>query len=139
MDFKLTNKIMKDGRIEQSLINNQTETLARWVTDTRDKAIRDGLIALGWTPPEETGKTTRQMRQAPCNAIYIWCNSDLGYPRELAIKLGRRDLYIKSPRWLEIEAKVRGFRPSDIVVDHAAKLDSKQMTGLEEILNSIRS
>jgi hypothetical protein len=139
MDFKLTTKILEYGKIEQSLIKNQTETLARWVADTRDKAIRDALISLGWTPPEKSGKTTSQMKQAPYYAIYIWRNDHLYYPLQLATKLGRDDLYIKSPRWLERGSNIRSFIPSDVIVDHAAELDSKQMIGLNEILNLIRS
>lgn len=30
---------------------NAQMVLSRWWVDTRDKAVRDGLIELGWTPP----------------------------------------------------------------------------------------
>lgn len=28
-----------------------TNVLSKWIIDTRDKAIREALIRLGWTPP----------------------------------------------------------------------------------------
>ena len=39
--------------IEESVnINSyQVPTVYRYVIDTREKSIRDGLIELGWTPP----------------------------------------------------------------------------------------
>jgi hypothetical protein len=32
------------------------QRMAAWVCDTRDGHVRDGLIALGWTPPKEQGR-----------------------------------------------------------------------------------
>lgn len=71
-------------------------------------------------PDRGTGRTTRQMKEAPQGAIFIWCAEGLAYPRGLAEKAGRRDLRIEplsrvrlTPEWL------RGTnRP--IVVDHEA-------------------
>lgn len=33
-------------------LRNATETISRWVIDTREAAVKDALIKLGWRPPE---------------------------------------------------------------------------------------
>lgn len=43
--------------IEQSLfmegpMTRKREEVSRWCMDTREKATRDALIGLGWTPPD---------------------------------------------------------------------------------------
>jgi ABC-type sugar transport system substrate-binding protein len=69
----------------------------------------------------QSGRTTKQMQQAPDNAVFVWCNSHLAYPEMLARALGRDDLAIwalsrLSPRNLW----ARKF-PA-LVIDHAALL-----------------
>lgn len=49
IDYSLKTKIHNE-KIEIEL-QKATETIAKWVADTRDKATRRALIALGWTPP----------------------------------------------------------------------------------------
>lgn len=71
------------------------------------------------------GETTRQMAAAPPGAIFIWCNSNLSYPVALAKHLGRTDLEIYSPYWLESN-RYRGREVSAVVVDHAAELTRRQ-------------
>ena len=45
-----------------------------------------------------TGRTTRQMENAPYGATFVWCsNHGLHYPRMLAKHLGRDDLIIVGP------------------------------------------
>jgi hypothetical protein len=52
-------------------------------------------------PGRNTGETTRQMVRAPKGATFVWCNSHLHYPQHLARYLGRDDLKIVRPEWLE--------------------------------------
>lgn len=74
-----------------------------------------------------SGSTTRQMEDAPQNAIFIWCNSDTYYPKRLAEKLGRKDLRIKSPDWLDYGW--RGLYLSGVILDHAVNLTRSQWQG----------
>lgn len=71
------------------------------------------------------GKTSRQMQEAPKGAIFIWCTSDLWYPKHLAIALERKDLKIVRPEWLDGD-EWRGLHYSEIIVDHWARLTTKQ-------------
>jgi hypothetical protein len=79
------------------------------------------------TDDRGTGRTTAQMKAAPEGAVFIWCNSHLHYPRALAQDLGRRDLLIRSPEWLEGDG-LRSFR-EEIVLDHAVSLTRRQYDG----------
>lgn len=65
-----------------------------------------------------TGITTQQMRAAPHGAVYVWCNSHLGYPKGLARAIGREDLDIRSPGWLTCQ-NVAGREFSGVIIDHA--------------------
>lgn len=47
--------VSPNGRIDIEL-RTATESLAKWVMDTRDQAIREALIKLGWTPPPDNHK-----------------------------------------------------------------------------------
>lgn len=67
------------------------------------------------------GYTTTQMMDAPKNAIFVWCNQNTMYPRQLARKLGRTDLEIVGPS--RLREKLLGRRPSAVVVDHATQLN----------------
>lgn len=71
------------------------------------------------------GATTRQMREAPQGAVFVWCNSHLHYPKALASALGRKDLDVQPLSWLDrMEVVAGNTRP--VVVDHAAILSSPQ-------------
>jgi hypothetical protein len=48
-----------------------------------------------------SGKTTRAMVAAPKGAVFVWVNHHLDYPKHLAKFLGRDDLKIVSPEWIE--------------------------------------
>ncbi|GMW03994.1 MAG: hypothetical protein AMXMBFR84_51280 [Candidatus Hydrogenedentota bacterium] len=84
----------------------------------------------------QTGATTRQMEQAPQGAVFVWCNHHLDYPQALAQKLGRDDLEIVGPTWLEGHAWY-GLRISGIVLDHAAYLSDSQQYGLSKVLTRV--
>ena len=45
-------KTTEDGLIEMCL-KSEAQEIGRWVADIQDKAIRESLIKLGWTPPAE--------------------------------------------------------------------------------------
>lgn len=45
----------KNEKLEIQL-REATTVLSKWVFDTREEAIRDGLIKLGWTPPPKDEK-----------------------------------------------------------------------------------
>ena len=80
--------------------------------------------------PRGDGKTTKQMINAPKGSIFVWVNSDVSYPIALAKNIGRSDLKIVRPSWIS-DGCWRGLELAGIVVDHAVKLDEKQV---EELL-----
>lgn len=73
----------------------------------------------------QTGITTKQMKEAPHGSLYIWCTSDLTYPKRLARDIGRTDLEIVRPSWLS-GYQWMGKRFPGIVLDHAAHLQAHQ-------------
>lgn len=83
------------------------------------------------------GATTRQMKAAPKGAHFVWVNGQLGYPKDLARKLGRDDLVIVSPDFF-VGGRWQGIRFTAIVVDHAAILGEKAREGLHYASFSVR-
>lgn len=81
----------------------------------------------------QRGETTRQLVSAPQSAVFIWVSADLRYPKRLAATLGRSDIKIKSPDWLDY--RFRGQRYSAVVVDHAARLTRRQIDGLHRCMD----
>ncbi len=79
-----------------------------------------------------TGATTRQMRAAPHGALFVWVNNNLSYPRNLASALGRTDLRIVSPEGLQ--PSLYGHRFPTVVIDHAARLNSRQREIVQALL-----
>ena len=73
----------------------------------------------------QTGRTTQQMKAAEQNALYVWPNSNLYYPKELARHIGRPDLRIVSLSSL-YDHRHFGERIL-IVIDHEA--ESQAMFG----------
>lgn len=68
-----------------------------------------------------TGRTSRQMLEAPELSVFIWCNDQLHYPTRLARRLGRFDLLILGLNTLGTNHhRLYGIqRP--IIVDHAVE------------------
>jgi hypothetical protein len=68
-----------------------------------------------------TGRTTKQMQDAPQGAAFVWpVWSSISYAKDLARHLGRLDLIIITP------SNLRNFRPGQytaLVVDHAVKFE----------------
>lgn len=69
----------------------------------------------------QTGFTSRQIRESPAGAVYVWVGSDIRYPKELAKALHREDLLFVGPSWLETQGW-RGRVLNGITIDHAADL-----------------
>ena len=78
----------------------------------------------------QTGRTAQQMLDAPQNAVYVWCNDRLEYPRHLASNLYRHDLRIVGPSWLEHDGYM-GLSFTSVVLDHAFYPRGIQIEGLE--------
>lgn len=51
--LELKTTILDDGVVEQEQLGIGGN-ITRWIIDTRDQAIREALIKLGWTPPSES-------------------------------------------------------------------------------------
>ena len=84
----------------------------------------------------QTGKTTRQMENLPQLAVYVWCNSILGYPKDLAKKIGRTDLEIVSPHWL-VDQRWRGRSLTGLELDHACRLNEREYEAFESALTRV--
>lgn len=74
----------------------------------------------------QTGRTTKQLRNVPLNGVFIWCNNNLVYPRCLASHIGRMDIIIVGPDWLDSD-KWRGIKLPGTDIDHAARLTDHQL------------
>jgi hypothetical protein len=80
-----------------------------------------GVRLVGESAPKlerQVGRTSRQMLDAPIGAAFLWLRDELSYPRNLARHLGRTDLKIVGPSWLQ--HGWRGLRLPALVLDHAA-------------------
>ena len=73
-----------------------------------------------------TGQTTQQLKGAPTGAIFVWLNSDLWYPRKLALELGRKDLKIVGPAFLTNKGNFMGRGYMEIIFDHAFRADTER-------------
>ena len=82
-----------------------------------------------------TGATTRAMMAAPKGAVFVWCNDKTDYAIRLARKIGREDLRIVSPAWLE--DRWHGLDPPGIVVDHAAQLTDRQLAATRALMRRV--
>jgi hypothetical protein len=76
-------------------------------------------------PLRGTGRTTRQMTEAPMCSVFVWCNHYLWYPRMLAKRLDRLDLEIVAPEWVT-EGRWQGRRFPAIVIDHALGVHTRK-------------
>ena len=69
-----------------------------------------------------SGRTTGQMLEAPMGAVFVWCGSNLDYPRLLAERIGRTDLQLERLSWLLDYSRLAGRRIPAVIVDHAAEI-----------------
>lgn len=77
----------------------------------------------------QTGRTTQQMNDAPLGAVFVWCNSRVSYPQDIAKTLGRNDLVVRPLHWLQ-PVNVMGRDFPGVIVDHAAQPDSEGYAAL---------
>ena len=66
-----------------------------------------------------SGRTTQQMLSAREGSVFVWVNHDTLYAKKLAARIGRTDLEIVGPQWLENGWIGRSL--SGLVIDHAAR------------------
>jgi hypothetical protein len=87
-----------------------------------------------------TGRTTRQLQEAPQGAVFICVGGREGnmYTRGLCEKVGRQDLRIVPPAWLEHRERWIGMRLTGVIVDHAVVLTRNQNLGLAYALACVR-
>lgn len=83
-----------------------------------------------------TGKTTKQLKEAPLYSVFIWCNNNLHYPIALARSLKRIDIKIVAPNWIESD-EWHGIKLSGVIIDHAAELTPIQCEIYWIILNRL--
>lgn len=72
-----------------------------------------------------SGKTTRAMLKAPKGSVFVWVNHHLDYPKLLARHLGRDDLKIVSPEWIE-DQRWAGMNLSGLKLDPDTRFTDKQ-------------
>lgn len=71
-----------------------------------------------------SGRTAKMMQSAPHGCVIVWCNDVLHYPTALARHLGREDLKIVSPRWIE-HGQWRGITFPALRADHAVSFTER--------------
>lgn len=86
------------------------------------------------TAARGTGITTRQMRTAPRDAVYVWPNGRLGYPMSLRRSLDRLDLRLVTDRFLTDPRAIYGLADAQVVIDHAVELTPGAMRGVRALL-----
>lgn len=93
-----------------------------------------------------SGRTTKQMREAPHGALFIWCNDSLDWPRRHAREQYRPDLTIAGPSALVsvtgAAQAIRGRVFSAVILDHSLAdqgLDPEQHAGWERLQSMVRA
>ena len=81
-----------------------------------------------------SGRTTKQMKAAKKNSIFIWCNNHLSFARTLASQINRQDLVLHRLSILDDPRHLRGLKIVDVVVDHAAELTAIQSKNLSVLM-----
>lgn len=66
-----------------------------------------------------SGQTIRQMVSAREGAVFVWVNHDTRCAKKLTKRIGRTDLEIVGPQWLENGWIGRSL--FGLVIDHAAR------------------
>jgi hypothetical protein len=82
-------------------------------------------------PESGTGRTTKQMRDAPQRAAFVWpVWGSISYAHDLARHLGRVDLTIITPSGL---GDFREGQYPALVVDHAVKLTKTEFAEFDRV------
>lgn len=84
-----------------------------------------------------SGRTTQAILAAPKGAVYVWVNNRLEYPKALAHKLGRDDLKIVSPEWIEDRRWV-GMEFPAMDIDHDTTFTERQWERYWEAKTRVR-
>lgn len=53
LQYRVTTKIVDDNKVLVQELEDAGRVLARWILDTREQAVKDALIRMGWSPPEK--------------------------------------------------------------------------------------
>jgi hypothetical protein len=69
----------------------------------------------------ESSRTSKQLIDAPLNAVFIWPTNNIRYPVELAKHLGREDIQIERKSWLG-GYTFYGLMLTGIILDHSIRL-----------------
>lgn len=85
----------------------------------------------------QSGRTTKQIIEAPRDAVFVWCANDLDYPRRLAKSFQREDLTIVGPTWITDE-RWRGAKLTGIVVDHFTRFNMAEWESYLQALTRVR-
>lgn len=86
--------------------------------DSRDVRAATDIAMID--PNRGTGRTLAQLEAMPLHSIFVWCTSEISYPRSLADRLERQDIRIAPASVFEDGAeRLRGLQRGQVVVDHA--------------------
>lgn len=119
----------EQARAVADFLNSRPGTCNRDIPNSMPRPRTCAVCKLGpcqryVTPARGQGRTTALMQGAPINALFVWCNEDLTYPRSLARILHRTDLMIFGPSIFDNDRfqELRGKKYSRVVLDHATEL-----------------
>ena len=135
-DRRIVNNLRVDYNIEDDTLiytaNCHDHVEALTFDMATIKYLNHRIEAVFFEGQRDSGRTTRQMREAPRNAVYVWHHEILAYPRGIEREINRNDLTIVGPSWLDGHA-LQGRINYGIVVDHAAQLTRQQQIIADEI------
>lgn len=96
---------------------------------------RDETEAIRVWNNSKRGVTTRQMKEAPTDSIYVWSGSKISYPKELAKFLGREDLRIVGRDYTKRFSHMRYHRdtPQDALRTDQCIFDHRVLLTAEEV------
>lgn len=85
------------------------------------------------------GLTTLQLRGAPPGSIFVDCNENTRYVRDLIQEAGRKsDIRVIRLSDLEREYRYAGLNISAVIFDHACELTESQRAGAEVLCSRVR-
>lgn len=76
-----------------------------------------------------SGRTHRQMLEAPHGATFVWCNNHPESARHIVANADRRDLKIVPLCWLDDLSWIRGV--AHVVFDHDCPRTSRVLEAIE--------
>lgn len=97
-----------------------------------DEQLRLKEIVINRGGGRGSGRTARQMLSLPKGGYFLWLNGFVQYPKDLAKHLGREDIKIVTPYFLETNDYLQLQIPA-LRVDHAFSPTPRQYEALERI------